>query len=254
MPSSWRSRCKFVSNLANTPNTSRKHLPAAVPVSMPGDAEAYRFPVRRGCSGPSEQNFESLRNPSRRCLGQARSQDVQRPQGVVLRESVGAGRAKLRISPSAGPGHEGGIFPNRTRYVRRQHRGMRVVGKLHRRSPPQPSQWILRQTHWRLRHRPRFPASAGRSVLAGLGPASSICSLLASPASRGGPAVARVVRRAPLRFETRGTPGPSSGGLARLAGSGRQCPQLRVYCCVTASEAKGQCTKSLRDSPLTRGA
>src|SRR6266478_2010649 len=34
MPSSWRSRRKLVSNSANTPSISRKHLPAAVPVSI----------------------------------------------------------------------------------------------------------------------------------------------------------------------------------------------------------------------------
>jgi hypothetical protein len=30
-------------------------------------------------------------------------------------------------------------------------------------------------------------------------------------------------------------------------------PPTRVYCCITASELMGQCTKSLCDSPLTRG-
>ena|SRR6202521_992344 len=34
MPSSWRSRRKLVSNSANTPSMSGKHLPAAVPVSI----------------------------------------------------------------------------------------------------------------------------------------------------------------------------------------------------------------------------
>jgi hypothetical protein len=34
MPSSWRSRGKFVSNSANMPSMSRKHVPAAYPVSI----------------------------------------------------------------------------------------------------------------------------------------------------------------------------------------------------------------------------
>jgi hypothetical protein len=34
IPSSWRSRRRLVSNSAKTPRMSRKHLPAAVPVSI----------------------------------------------------------------------------------------------------------------------------------------------------------------------------------------------------------------------------
>jgi hypothetical protein len=57
--------------------------------------------------------------------------------------------------------------------------------------------------------------------------------------------------------------GDHAGGDAGVAGrrvrrlrttACQLCPQFRVYCCIAVSEAVGQCTKSLRDSPLTRGA
>src|ERR1700681_1415321 len=40
MPSSWRSRRRLVSNSANTPSMSRKHLPAAADLSKAGWASA----------------------------------------------------------------------------------------------------------------------------------------------------------------------------------------------------------------------
>jgi hypothetical protein len=45
MPSSCRSRRRLVSNSANTPSMSRKHLPAAVPVSI-GCSVAFRTAPR----------------------------------------------------------------------------------------------------------------------------------------------------------------------------------------------------------------
>jgi hypothetical protein len=46
IPSSWRSRRRFVSNSANTPSMSRKHLPAAVLVSI-GCSVAFNEAPRR---------------------------------------------------------------------------------------------------------------------------------------------------------------------------------------------------------------
>jgi hypothetical protein len=46
MPSSWRSLRRFVSNFANTPSISRKHLPAASEVSI-GCSVAFKATPRQ---------------------------------------------------------------------------------------------------------------------------------------------------------------------------------------------------------------
>src|SRR5271169_3781506 len=47
IPSSWRSRRRFVSNSANTPSISRKHLPAAVLVSIGCSVAFNEAPLAR---------------------------------------------------------------------------------------------------------------------------------------------------------------------------------------------------------------
>jgi hypothetical protein len=88
MPSSWRSRRKLVSNSANTPTMSRKHLPAAVPVSIGcsvalSDAPRllivrarYKREKRQGHNerhGPPYSRFECRRPKAVKLLGGALS-------------------------------------------------------------------------------------------------------------------------------------------------------------------------------------
>src|SRR5258707_2495641 len=91
IPSSWGSPRKLVSNSANTPSMSRKHLPAAVPVSIGCSVALSAAPLTRiartmSCKSPIERAGAGLarfaNGPGRLCARSCQkrdSRDVRRP-------------------------------------------------------------------------------------------------------------------------------------------------------------------------------
>jgi hypothetical protein len=93
IPSSWRSRRRFVSNSANTPSMSRKHLPAAVLVSIGcsvafNEAPRARTARTMSCRSPMLRARRAIRvtvskSPSRRKSSTVRIQFDAPPVAFV---------------------------------------------------------------------------------------------------------------------------------------------------------------------------